>query len=227
VVQPTAAKPDRTDEDKLAALRRAWRDSKPITRGDEAEQYLLGRGLRLHDLHESIRVHSALRYQDDEHQGTYAAMLATVTAPDGRAVSLHRTYLQDGRKAPVTSPKKLMQGLPLPGAAIRLTAVSAVLGIAEGIETAIAASELFEVPVWSCISAQGIESFEPPAGIREVIVFADNDANFAGQKAAFAAAHRLKLRGFEVEVVVPEIIGDWLDVLNRRKVDDPLLDSIS
>ena len=79
-----------------------------------------------------------------------------------------------------------------------------------------------EVPVWSCISTSGIESFEPPEGVRELIVFADNDPNFAGQKAAFAVAHRLKLKGFGVEVIVPPEHGDWLDVLNRRKVNDPL-----
>jgi len=216
VVQPTASKPERTDDDKRAALRRVWRESKPIQRGDEAERYLLGRGLRLHDLPENVRVHPGLRYQDGEHQGVYPAMLATVTAPDGRAVSLHRTYLQDGRKAPVSAPKKLMQGLPLSGAAIRLTAVSEVLGIAEGIETALAASELFEVPVWSCVSAQGIESFEPPDGVRELVVFADHDENFTGQAAAYRAAHRLKLRGFGVEVRIPPQPGDWLDELNRR-----------
>lgn len=215
VVQPTASKPERTDDDKLAALRRVWSESKPIQRGDEAALYLAGRGLKLYDLPENIRVHPALRYQDGETVGTYAAMLATVTAPDGRAVSLHRTYLQEARKAPVTAPKKLMQGLPLSGAAIRLTAVSQVLGIAEGIETALAASELFEVPVWSCISTAGIESFEPPGGVREVIVFADNDTNFAGQSAAYRTAHRLKLKGFEVEVVIPPIVGDWLDHLNK------------
>ena len=216
VVQPVAGKPDRSDEDKLATLRRVWRESRPILRGDEAFAYLAGRGLKLYDLPESIRVHSALRYRDDEHQGTYAAMLATVTAPDGRAVSLHRTYLQEARKAPVLHPKKLMQGLPLSGAAIRLTAVSEVLGIAEGVETALGASELFEMPVWSCVSAQGIESFLPPAGVREIVIFADNDENFTGQAAAYRAAHRLKLRGFGVEVVVPPEPGDWLDELNRR-----------
>ncbi len=216
VVQPTASKPERSDEDKLAALRRVWSASKPIQAGDEAALYLAGRGLKLYDLPESVRVHQALRYQDGETVGTYAAMLATVTAPDGRAVSLHRTYLQEARKAPVTAPKKLMQGLPLSGAAIRLTAVSRVLGIAEGIETALAAAELFEVPAWSCISTAGIESFEPPAGVREVIVFADHDESFAGQKSAFAAAHRLKLKGYAVEVCIPPTVGDWLDELNRR-----------
>lgn len=217
VVQPNATRPERTDEDKLAALRRVWSESKPIQRGDEAERYLLGRGLRLYDLPESIRVHLGLRYQDGEHQGTYAAMLATVTGPDGKALSIHRTYIQNGQKAPVSHPKKLMQGFPLAGAAIRLTPVSQVLGIAEGIETALAASELFEVPVWSCISTSGIESFEPPAGVAHVIVFADHDTNFAGQAAAYRAAHRLKLKGFEVEVVVPPTVGDWLDELLRRR----------
>jgi putative DNA primase/helicase len=216
VVQPAASKPERSDEDKLAALRRVWSASKPIQRGDEAEQYLLGRGLRLHDLPESIRVHSALRYNDGDVIGTYAAMLAVVTGPDGKARSLHRTYLQEARKAPVAAPKKLMQGLPISGAAIRLTAVSRVLGIAEGIETALAASELFETPVWSCISTAGIESFEPPAGVDHVIIFADHDESFAGQKAAFAAAHRLKLKGFGVEVCIPPTVGDWLDELNHR-----------
>lgn len=229
VVQPTASKPERTDDEKLAALRRVWQGSKPIHRGDEAEQYLLGRGLRLHDLPESLRLHPGLRYRDDDHQGVYPAMLGVVTGPDGRAVSLHRTYLTEGRKAPVTTPKKLMAGLPIPGAAIRLTAVSQVLGIAEGIETALAAFELFEVPTWSCVSAQGIESFEPPAGIREVIVFADNDENFAGQKAAFAAAHRLKLKGFEVEVCIPPESGDWLDELLRlqtREAQDAMTNQV-
>ena len=143
-------------------------------------------------------------------------MLATVAAPDGKALSIHRTYIQNGQKAPVASPKKLMQGFPIAGAAIRLTPISQVLGIAEGIETALAASELFEVPVWSCISAQGVESFEPPAGVEHVIVFADNDLNFAGQAAAYRAANRLKLKGFDVEVAVPPIMGDWLDELSRR-----------
>ena len=217
-VRPSAAKPERSNEDKLAALRRAYRESKPIERGDEACRYLAGRGLALYDLPESIRLHPGMAYRDDgEVLGTFPAMLAIVTSPMGEAVSIHRTYLQDGRKAPMSAPKKLMQGLPLSGAAIRLTPVSRTVGIAEGVETALAAAELFEVPTWSCISTSGIESFEPPAGVDHVIVFADNDENFAGQAAAYRAAHRLTLKGYEVEVIVPPTEGDWLDELNRRR----------
>lgn len=217
-VRPTQAKAERTDDDKLSALRRVFRESRPIEREDEACRYLAGRGLRLYDLPENVRTHPSMAYLDGGAVlGTFPAMLATVTDAAGRAVSMHRTYIQDGRKAPVPAPKKLMQGLPLAGAAIRLTPVSRTLGIAEGIETAIAAAELFEVPVWSCISTSGIESFEPPEGVEHVVIFADNDANFAGQAAAYRAAHRLALRGLEVEVCIPPELGDWLDELNRRQ----------
>ncbi|MCP5365865.1 MAG: toprim domain-containing protein [Hyphomicrobiales bacterium] len=216
---PARFKPERSDADKLAALRLVCRDAKAIEQGDQACRYLAGRGLRLHDLPESIRLHPGLSYRDGDEIGTYPAMLAIVTGADGTGRSVHRTYLQDGRKAPVRVPRKLMQGLPIAGAAIRLTPVSECLGIAEGIETALAAAELFEVPVWSCISTSGIDSFEPPEGVRELIIFADHDANFAGQSAAYGAAKRLSLKGYEVEVVVPPTQGDWLDELVRKTVE--------
>jgi len=48
-------------------------------------------------------------------------------------------------------------------------------------------------------------------------VFADNDANFAEQAAAYRAVHRLALRGIEIEVVIPPTVGDWLDEMIRRR----------
>ncbi len=217
-VQPSVITPERSDDDKLAALRLRNRESAPITNADEAVRYLRGRGLALRDLPESLRLHRGLTYYDGGKQvGTYPAMIGIVTDPTGQVVSIHRTYLHNGKKAPVSAPKKLMRGLPIAGAAIRLTPVSECMGIAEGIETALAASELFEVPTWSCISTSGIESFEPPVGVKEVVIFADHDENFAGQAAAYPAAHRLALKGLKVEVCVPPSVGDWLDELNRRK----------
>lgn len=116
VVQLATGKPERTDEDKLAALRRVWSKSKPIARGDEAARYLQGRGLKLHDLPESIRLHPGLTYREEAGAvvGRFPAMVARVVSPDGQSASLHRTYLQDGHKAPVASPKKLMQGFASP-----------------------------------------------------------------------------------------------------------------
>ena len=111
-------------------------------------------------------------------------MLAMVRDGDGKPVTLHRTFLRpDGSgKAEMRSPRKLMPG-PVPaGSAIRLGPVREVLGIAEGIETALAASMMFKMPVWSVINAAGMSSWSPPEGVSEVHIFGDCDEGFGGPR---------------------------------------------
>ena len=57
--------------------------------------------------------------------------------------------------------KKMQSRYPqaLTGAAVQLHPINATLGIAEGIETALAAHQLFQIPVWACLSAHGVQSF--------------------------------------------------------------------
>ena len=91
------------------------------------------------------------------------------------------------------------------------------VGVAEVIETAIAARELFGAPTWATASSTIMESFVPPAGVRRLTIFADNDTSFAGQLAAFTLARRLCALdpGLAITVKVPpEPDSDWLDVLN-------------
>jgi putative DNA primase/helicase len=215
VVQPIVRQPEQDEAVKVGKLLQTWAAGSKLTPGDEAMTYLAGRGLDIETAPDGLRLHPALPYYVNRVlAGTFPAMLARVVAPDGRGATLHRTYLQSGHKAPVCAPRKLMAGKPIAGAAVRLFPVAECMGIAEGIETALAAAQLFELPVWSCISAAGIQSFEPPEGVRELIVFGDNDTNFVGQSAAYAAAQRLKRKGLVVTVEIPPTPGDWLDHLN-------------
>jgi putative DNA primase/helicase len=208
-VKPESMKPAQSDASKIASLRRAWKESRPVTDGDEVSRYLAGRGLVASP---ALHFHPGLIYREGDETGRYPAMLALITAPDGSGASIHRTYLKDGKKAPVSKPKKIMPGLPISGAAVRLFTVAECLGIAEGVETAIAASMLFGMPVWAAVSAGGMESWIPPEEAKSVVVFGDSDESYTGQKAAYSLAHRLAMNGIKVEVQLPKQIGtDFAD----------------
>ena len=85
------------------------------------------------------------------------------------------------------------------------------MGIAEGIETALSAAKLFDVPTWSVMSDYGMATFEPPPGLERLIIFADHDG--AGQRAAFSLAERLPI---PTAIKTPERPGDdWNDVAVR------------
>lgn len=206
-----------TDDQKRKALNAVWAGAKAVEHGDPVCGYLENRGIKLGYISPALRFHPSLKYYRDgesEAEGFFESMLAIVTAPDGSGATIHRTYLKDGDKAPVACPKKLMQGFPIKGAAIRLFPVAETLGVAEGIETALAASQIFGVPTWACVSAGGLESFVPPPEVKKLIVFADNDENLVGQAAAYKLASRLRLSGIYAEVRMPEIVGtDYADLV--------------
>lgn len=75
-----------------------------------------------------------------------------------------------------------MGSLPM-GGAVRLARHERALGIAESVETALAATALFGVPCWSVLNAGRLEGWEPPEGVTEVVIFGDNDLNSVGQAA--------------------------------------------
>lgn len=183
---------------------------------DEAEKtprsrYLEGRGLTLPP---GLLWHPNVDYrQDGELVGTYPAMLAPVTR-NGQFLTLHVTYLQDGHKAPVDPCRKLLPGPGFKGGAVELYPAGPTLGIAEGIETAIAASMMHQVPVWASLNTSLMKSWLPPEGVERVVIFGDHDANHAGQAAAHTLAHRLHGR-VDVDVRFPAEPGDWNDVLRR------------
>ena len=226
------------DNDRIkAALRTVWQESKSI-RHPEAEPvrlYLQSRGLDsfIPDW-PSIRFHPKMPYRDEDGKliGHFPAMLALVEKGN-EAITIHRTFLtNDGRKAPVDFPKKMM---PAPsnklvvGSAIRLENPGRVLSVTEGIETALAVIEATGMVTWPLISSTLMATFIIPSGVEKLIIWADLDRlNLVtgyrpGSEAARKLAARANAQG--VDVVIREPNGplpdnvkgiDWLDVFNQQ-----------
>lgn len=208
-LEPQRAEPK---PDKRGIMIQLWKASQLVTPGDPVWRYLESRcgdpGPYLQD----IRFHPALKHSVSG--GTHPGMLALLRPNQGKAIGVHRTFLTpDGRKAAV-DPVRMTFGEV---AQAQLGPVAERMGIAEGIETAICASKLFGVPVWSAICANGLKAWEPPDGVKTVIVCGDNDRTYTGQDAAYSLAHRLVRKGYGVEVQIPETVGtDWADVNQTR-----------
>jgi putative DNA primase/helicase len=143
------------------------------------------------------------------------AMVAKVVS-DNRAINLHITYLDDeGVRIETKKPKLVMAGKLPPGCAIPLTPVAEHLGIAEGIETALACQILTGVPTWAAVNATVLSQWSPPEGVKKVTVFGDNDMSYTGQAKAYCLANRLVVRDkLSVTVELPEADGaDWADIV--------------
>ncbi len=197
----------------------AWSQASPLTGMDPASKYLAARGLKLAPFPKMLRYTTRARYQNDDKSASHhPAMIARFVSPDGAAMTTHTTFLDDmGHKADVPVQKKLAPCAVPQGGAVRLANSAETMGIAEGIETALSAMLLFDVPVWAALSTGPMTKWQPPPTARHVIVFADNDDNFAGQHAAYSLAHRLRGEGYRVEVRIPDLADtDWNDMLGAN-----------
>ena len=201
-------------------IAQVWAQCVPLVPGDPVTLYLKRRGFGgVWPLPEVLRFHRTLPYwQGAEKLGTFSAMVAPLVAPDGRTVALHRTYLTaDGSKADVPTAKKLTGAAgPLAGACIPLhKAVHGVIGVAEGIETALAASQASGVPTVAAYCASALAGYLWPADVRRLAVFADNDK--AGRDAATVLQRRALGAWLRCEVLTPTADGaDWCDVWAAR-----------
>ena len=71
---------------------------------------------------------------------------------------------------------------------IRLAAVADEMVIGEGIETTLAAMQMFGRPGWAAIHAGNLRACRLPSGVRRLILVADHDDNGARLREAKAAA---------------------------------------
>lgn len=205
--EPIQEKKDDAEKRKKL-LNEMWTGGRNVSPDDTSGQYLHRRtGLKVFP--PVLRFHASLYHA--ETKSHHPALIAKVADAENRPVAILRTWLAD-----IQPKKKLTAGTLPPASAIRLFPYEEALGIAEGIETAISAWAIFNIPTWAVISANMMEKWEPPAIIKKVFIFGDNDHSYTGQLSAYRLAHRLRQNEkFEVvKVVIPNITGaDWNDVL--------------
>lgn len=188
---------------------------RPI-RGTVVERYLVEhRGVDLPDT-------DALRYLPPRlPHFPHAAMVAVVTdfADAARTMTLQFTFIaNDGSKAGDTRP--FLKGCPARGGVVRLVDDAEItdrLGIAEGVESALAAMSGFRrsghlvPPVWAALSAGNLARLPVLPAIEVLRIFADNDPNNVGQLAARELGRTWRAAGREVFITTRSNGGDWND----------------
>jgi hypothetical protein len=143
------------------------------------------------------------------------ALVARVTTViDNKFVGVHRIWIRRGETKAV---KKMRLGASAEPVCIRLWpdfAVKATLGIAEGVETSLAAAQKF-VPMWSCLDAGQLEKFPLVPRIQSLTVWADYDE--VGMKAATAVHDRYTCARRNAIVWRPKYVGeDACDAIARE-----------
>ncbi|MBC2886465.1 toprim domain-containing protein [Ochrobactrum sp. CM-21-5] len=192
------------DVDKLRKQQTAtdiWARSIPIA-GTLAEVYLHSRHLAYDG--------EALRFWPGGR-----AMVGLITdAITGVPIGIHRTFLdRDGNRI-----EKKMLGAAY-GGVVRLSGddeVSTGLSICEGIETGLGALRFGYGPVWACLSEGTMRRFPVIDGVEALTIFADNDRNRVGLRAADECARRWHEAGHEVTIIASETVGeDIADIAER------------
>jgi putative DNA primase/helicase len=193
-----------------AAALRLWDDARSIE-GTPAEAYLELRGISARSA--QLRYHSSAPFGPRPLTELRPALLAAVRDQSG-LVAVHRSFIDPGTfgLAPVSNPRR---GLGRFGSgAVRLGGISARLGLAEGIETALSATALFGVPCWATLGTERFGRIALPPEVCELVLFLDHDCG--GRR-----AERLARETFghipRLKALYPERAGeDWNDVLRSR-----------
>lgn len=189
--------------------RELWKSCRPID--GIARAYLEARGCKIPPVDGDLRWHASLRHPIARIEGPALVGLVrdVLTCVP---LTIHRTWIcADGSKAAVSPPRLLLGGHRKQGGAVMLwphEAVTRGLGVAEGIETALALAHAM-TPAWALIDAGNLASFPAIAGIESLVIAVDHDD--AGQEAADECARRWVAR--EVRLVMPPTPGaDLADV---------------
>jgi putative DNA primase/helicase len=183
-------------------------------KGTDGEQYLHNRGIYQMPRRGVRWSHG----ENDRDAGrTVPCMFAIASNEYGEPVFTHLTYIEGGKKADVPVQRKMYKLQEYIGSvSVKLFEAGQVLGIGEGIESSLAAANIYKMPVWSALNATLLAKFRAPTGVKSLYVFADNDRSGTGLAAAFACGRANILSNNDVEEVLirwPKHVSDFNDFL--------------
>jgi phage/plasmid primase-like uncharacterized protein len=216
----------RTDKDRIASALQWWEDAGPIT-GTIGIAYLeRERGITElpPDVHDVMRFHPYCIYgQDDAGQWLYVSAIVCLLRDviTNKPTGVHRIALHPDGKLIGRMGLGIKQG-----SAVKLwgdAEVTTGLCIGEGIETTLAATSVQHRntllrPAWSLVDASNIDGFPVLAGgaIEHLTILCDHDRNKTGQEAARTCAKRWAATGCDVEILIPDVLGqDFNDLIKR------------
>ncbi|HEX5264496.1 MAG TPA: toprim domain-containing protein [Phenylobacterium sp.] len=213
---PALGPASREELGRFAGIARAqaiWAEGRPVG-GSLSERHARLRAIS-RPLPAALRHHAALPLAAYRGQGTARpAMLAAIRDAQGELCGVEATYLAaDGTRARMALPRKTLGRAPS-GCAVRLDPAAAHMLVAEGVFTALSASERFGLPAWALLSVGNLRAWSPPTGVRRVTIAADVGA--AGEAGAAVLSGRLRRLGLVVTVRAPPAPAlDWNDAAKR------------
>lgn len=227
-------------EERILDAKSVWKES-IVLAGSLGDTYLQSRGLPPvsewpWDCRTVLRFHPALDYELDRKAGKWPAIVCRNQSAEEAATGIWQIYVaRDGKRKVPLENAKVGRG-PAGGGAVRIGGEGPSIGIAEGVETALAAWFLngCRKPVWAGLSTSGVAGFEPPLFVERIEVFPDGDRAKAklrrdekfevGERPGMLAARNLAARmipvlGKENFSIAPEPVAgsDYLDVYVSMK----------
>lgn len=223
---PVRKRSDNSDERKTSRALKEFEEAQPVVRGDAVDIYLRGRGIHLKAYPDTIRCHPALPYFVEvfdkgstkprwKKVATWAAMIARIDGPDGKATAVHRTWLLNGKKAPAPNGEAKKTYGPIPGGSyIELFEPQhGRVVTAEGIESTFAAMLMSRRCGRVGINAGNLAQMRFGEEITDLLIWGENDESFTGQHHAYALAYDQRnadrRAGIQrpIEVYIPRRVG--------------------
>jgi putative DNA primase/helicase len=192
-------------EARIRAAQAEWNDAVELSRIVGAvsltsvEWYLRHRGI-------TLPVPAVLRRAPSDRRWGNSGVMACVQRLDGIVTAIQIKSLGN---SPMTF------GWPGRGAVQLNPPCDGELGLAEGIESALSATQLHGVPCWATLGALRLHLIDLPSCVRRVHLFADNDR--AGRSAVDMAKARYTNQLLPVRTWWPPENQDWNDVLKGKE----------